>query len=70
MNWVASHRKALVVLGLGILQLCGYVAADPQNLPGWVVSVAVVVNTIGVYLVRNDPPTPRAVRVDHPTIEP
>lgn len=54
-RWVAEHRKALTVLGLGLLQLAAYVVADPRNLPPWVVSVAVAVNTIGVWWVRNAP---------------
>jgi hypothetical protein len=64
-RWIAEHRKTLTIAGLGILQLAAYVAADPRNLPSWVVTLAVAVNTIGVYAVRNDlPPRSRRDLVD------
>lgn len=54
-RFIAEHRKALTVLALGLLQLAAYIAADPRNLPPWVVSAAVAVNTVGVWWVRNAP---------------
>lgn len=57
-RWIAEHRKALTIAGLGLLQLAAYIVADPRNLPPWVVTLAVAVNTIGVYAVRNAPQKP------------
>ena len=54
-RWIAEHRKTLTIAGLGILQLAAYVVADPRDLPAWVVTVAVAVNTLGVYAIRNAP---------------
>ena len=62
-RWIAEHRKTLTIAGLGILQLAAYVVADPRDLPAWVVSAAVAVNTLGVYAIKNAP----AARAQPPT---
>jgi hypothetical protein len=49
-RFVAAHRKALAIAVLGLLELAAYILADPGELPDWVVTAAVVVNTLGVYL--------------------
>jgi hypothetical protein len=50
------YRKTFTIAGLGLLQLAAFIVADPRTLPPWVVSAAVAVNTIGVFIVRNDQP--------------
>jgi hypothetical protein len=49
-------RKFLVVAALGVLEAAAYIAADPRDLPPWVVTGALAVNAAGVYFVRNRPP--------------
>jgi hypothetical protein len=53
---LARMRKFLVVAALGVLEAAAYVAADPRDLPAWVVTGALAVNAAGVYFVRNRPP--------------
>jgi hypothetical protein len=52
---LARMRKFLVVASLGLLEAAAYVAADPRDLPAWVVTGALAVNAAGVYFVRNRP---------------
>jgi hypothetical protein len=53
---LARMRKFLVVAAFGLLEAAAYVAADPRDLPAWVVTGALAVNAAGVYFVRNRPP--------------
>jgi len=68
-RWVAGHRKALAIAGLGVLELSAYILADPRNVPPWVVALAAAVNTFGVYIMpRNAQPVTRgdvARKVDY-----
>jgi type IV secretory pathway protease TraF len=59
-RWVAAHRKLLAIALLGLVELAAYVLADPGELPDWVVTAAVAVNALGVYLApRNATPVSR-----------
>ncbi len=49
-------RKTLIAVALGVVELAAYVAADPRDLPPWVVTAALAVNAAGVWWVRNAPP--------------
>jgi hypothetical protein len=53
---LARMRKFLVVAALGVLEAAAYIAADPRDLPAWVVTGALAVNAASVYWVRNRPP--------------
>jgi hypothetical protein len=56
-RWIAEHRKSLAIALLGVLEVAAYIVADPGELPKWVVTVAAVINVLGVYLApRNAPP--------------
>jgi hypothetical protein len=54
-NW-PRYRKFFIAAGLGVLEAAAYIAADPHDLPSWVVTGALAVNAIGVLWVRNRPP--------------
>jgi len=61
-------RKTLVAVVLGLVELAAYIAADPRDLPAWVVSAALAINAFGVWYIRNDRPVTRedlARKVDY-----
>lgn len=49
-RFVARHRKALAIAFLGAVEVAAYIIADPGELPEWVITVAALVNVLGVYL--------------------
>lgn len=53
---MSRYRKTLAAVVLGLVELAGYVAADPRDLPPWVVSAALAVNALAVFWIRNQPP--------------
>jgi hypothetical protein len=59
MRNLAKYRKAITIGLLGLVELAAYIAADPRDLPPWVVAAAAIINTIGVLWVRNDRPVTR-----------
>lgn len=53
---MGRYRKTLAAGLLGVVELAAYIAADPRDLPSWVVTAALAVNAAAVYFVRNQPP--------------
>ena len=66
---VARMRKFLAVAVLGLVEVAAYVVADPRNLPSWVVTGALAVNALAVYIVRNQP-VPTTARSYPPPLRP
>jgi hypothetical protein len=62
-RWIAAHRKALAIALLGLVEVAAYIIADPGELPDWVITLAAVVNVLGVYLAPRNA-TPVASRRD------
>jgi type IV secretory pathway protease TraF len=58
-RFISGHRKALAIAVLGVLEVAAYIAADPRDLPSWVVTGALAVNALAVYTVRNAQPVTR-----------
>ena len=56
----ARYRKAITIGLLGLVEVAAYIAADPRDLPPWVVTAAAVTNTLAVYFVRNARPVTKA----------
>jgi type IV secretory pathway protease TraF len=59
MRGLARYRKTLAAVLLGLAEVAAYVAADPRDLPSWVVTAALAVNALAVYGVRNAQPVTR-----------
>lgn len=55
MRW-SRYRKTLAAAVLGLVELAAYIAADPRDLPSWVVTGALAINALAVFYVRNTLP--------------
>lgn len=63
-QWFAERRKTIAVVVVGLVQLAAFIVDNPAKLPPWVVAVAVGVNAVAVYWVRNAPPAAAKVEPD------
>jgi hypothetical protein len=52
----ARYRKTFAAALLGLVELAAYIAADPRDLPSWVVTGALATNALAVYVIRNQQP--------------